>query len=223
MDPQERKKAILDAAKSVFAEKGYHQAGVADVIERAGIARGTFYLYFKSKHEVFSALVEYIIQTIDEKLVAPTFDDTDAILQCVKENLDRVKAVFAEDPDLARIIIHETTALEATSRERLGEIQLQLVRWMSGLVQQAQAMGILRPLDPDIIAYSFLGAIKELIENHLVSGYLKAEGAQITSVLLDLYMFGLITEPYQPEARDNFAQVQKQSEKNSENSDELIN
>ncbi len=211
MDPHERKKIILDAAKSVFAEKGYHRAGVADVIAKAGIARGTFYLYYKSKHEVFSALVEYIIQTIDDKLVAPTFDDTDAILQCVKENLDRVKAVFAEDPDLARIFIHETTALESDSRERLGEIQLQLVRWMSGLVKQAQGMGILRPLDPDIVAYSFLGAIKELIENHLVSGYLNAEEGQITSVLLDLYMFGLVTEPFLPEARDNFEQVRKKA------------
>ncbi len=41
-----RRREILDVARGVFAEKGYHHTHVADIIEAAGIARGTFYLYF---------------------------------------------------------------------------------------------------------------------------------------------------------------------------------
>lgn len=51
LDPQkrERRQQILDAAKHVFAEAGYHGASINAIIERAEIARGTFYLYFESK------------------------------------------------------------------------------------------------------------------------------------------------------------------------------
>ena len=54
----ERREAILAAAKTVFRDKGYHQASVHDIIDEARIARGTFYLYFTSKQELFGELVD---------------------------------------------------------------------------------------------------------------------------------------------------------------------
>lgn len=44
---------ILGAARSVFSEKGYRSSTVTDVIEKAAVARGTFYRYFPNKREVF--------------------------------------------------------------------------------------------------------------------------------------------------------------------------
>ena len=56
LDPQkrERRRQILEAAKHVFADAGYHGASIHAIIDRADIARGTFYLYFESKSAVFS-------------------------------------------------------------------------------------------------------------------------------------------------------------------------
>src|SRR3954467_6614967 len=56
--PEDRRLQLLAAATTVFAEKGYRNAGVGDIIARAGVARGTFYLYFTSKQEIFLAIVE---------------------------------------------------------------------------------------------------------------------------------------------------------------------
>src|ERR1700687_2633793 len=44
---------ILEAAKQVFARKGFHDATMDDVAEEAGVAKGTLYLYFRSKREIF--------------------------------------------------------------------------------------------------------------------------------------------------------------------------
>jgi AcrR family transcriptional regulator len=52
------KEAILDAAREVFAEVGYGAASVRGIIRRTGLASGTFYNYFKSKEEVFEALMD---------------------------------------------------------------------------------------------------------------------------------------------------------------------
>ncbi len=52
------RRAILDAAREVFAELGYEAATVRDIIRRTGLASGTFYNYFRSREEVFEALAD---------------------------------------------------------------------------------------------------------------------------------------------------------------------
>ncbi len=52
------RRAILDAAREVFAELGYESATVRDIIRRTGLASGTFYNYFRSREEVFEALAD---------------------------------------------------------------------------------------------------------------------------------------------------------------------
>jgi len=48
---------LLEAAESVFAELGYHEASIVKITEAAGVAQGTFYLYFSGKQEIFEELV----------------------------------------------------------------------------------------------------------------------------------------------------------------------
>jgi AcrR family transcriptional regulator len=51
---------LLEAAEFEFGEKGFHDAAISGITERANAALGTFYTYFESKQEIFSALVSYI-------------------------------------------------------------------------------------------------------------------------------------------------------------------
>ena len=53
-----RRKQLLNAATRVFARKGYWSSSIADIIQAAGVARGTFYLYFCSKRDVFLAIAD---------------------------------------------------------------------------------------------------------------------------------------------------------------------
>ena len=50
--PDERRNEILDAAEKLFAGKGYMKTTINDILQEVGIAKGTFYYYFKSKEEV---------------------------------------------------------------------------------------------------------------------------------------------------------------------------
>ena len=51
------RRRLLEAAESVFAELGYHDASIVKLTEAAGVGQGTFYLYFSSKKEIFDELV----------------------------------------------------------------------------------------------------------------------------------------------------------------------
>lgn len=57
-DPIIRKNEILDVASKLFAEKGFDHTSTREIIDQAGIARGTLYYHFKSKEEIMDALVE---------------------------------------------------------------------------------------------------------------------------------------------------------------------
>jgi AcrR family transcriptional regulator len=54
-------KRILQASMEVISEKGLHKASISEIAKKAGIAQGTFYLYFKSKHDLIPAIADYLL------------------------------------------------------------------------------------------------------------------------------------------------------------------
>jgi len=192
LETSERKQSILMAAKDVFADKGYHAAGVADIIDKAGIARGTFYLYFKSKRDVFSALIDYTFDSIREKMSPIETADPLVIIPGLLGNIGVIRNFFFNDPEMAKIVIREAVSLDSDSSDRVEEIQRRLADWLTGLVGQWQEMGILRKFNPRIIVYTFIGSIKELFQQYLISGNLDSDSSKIIETLLTMYLFGII-------------------------------
>ena len=68
--PEERKNEILDNAEKLFGTKGYSKTTINDILLAVGIAKGTFYYYFKSKEEVMDAIVMRFIDNGIENIEA---------------------------------------------------------------------------------------------------------------------------------------------------------
>ena len=64
----DRKEQILAAARAVFDEKGYESATISDVVRRAGVAQGTFYLYFASKRDAVLELARRPMEEIAARM-----------------------------------------------------------------------------------------------------------------------------------------------------------
>ena len=62
--PKEKNEAILEAAKQLFGHYGYRRTAIDDIAREARIAKGTVYLYFKSKEEIFRALCQQLLDTV---------------------------------------------------------------------------------------------------------------------------------------------------------------
>jgi AcrR family transcriptional regulator len=62
--PKEKRGAILAAAQALFGHYGYRRTSIEDIAQEAGIAKGTVYLYFKSKEEIFRALCQQLIEHV---------------------------------------------------------------------------------------------------------------------------------------------------------------
>lgn len=76
--PEERRTELLDAAEALFSERGYESTSIDEIVERVGVAKGTFYYYFDSKLAVLDAIVDRMSTTIegllDEIASAPDLD-----------------------------------------------------------------------------------------------------------------------------------------------------
>jgi AcrR family transcriptional regulator len=94
---------ILLAAEVEFGEKGFHDGSITGIAFRAGIAQGTFYLYFKCKEDVLRELVLYINRTI-RALLSESVINIDDRLEAERVGLRTFLNYIQEHPHLYRIL-----------------------------------------------------------------------------------------------------------------------
>ncbi len=94
------KEKILKSALEVFINKGYYNARVEDIAEKAGIAKGTVYIYFKDKKSLFLSSIEYEIERFYLELEKVINEDTEPenklkrLLKLTYDNLSKRKKYF---------------------------------------------------------------------------------------------------------------------------------
>jgi AcrR family transcriptional regulator len=207
MEPTERRRQLLLTGKKVFAECGYHATGVADIVESAAVARGTFYLYFKSKRDIFGAVLDYIFQSLMEHLQSIPADQPEMILKGIIDNLANMQAFFEGSADEAMVIIREAMLLDEESARRVDDMRKELVEWLREILVHWQKAGILRPLDPDLVAHAFIGSTHNLFEQRVLKGQEFIDSEQIVPVLLDLFLFGLVAPEHFQLAEDHLKEI----------------
>ncbi|MDQ7083067.1 MAG: helix-turn-helix domain-containing protein [Aquificota bacterium] len=97
---------LIEAAKRVFSERGYHNAQIAHIIDEAGVARGTFYLYFRSKEEIFRELLREVVEELKDGGCKVSGPCERTLLEQVVENVREGWGRPAlEERELARIVL----------------------------------------------------------------------------------------------------------------------
>jgi AcrR family transcriptional regulator len=163
---QERRRQIMNAAKHVFAEAGYHGASIHAIIEKAQIARGTFYLYFESKATVFDAILDQAMTELRARIRRIEVEDKSAPPPQVqlREQVVATLDFIVRDRPLATLLLSAGHTPDAEAAERLdqffGEVRDLLVRAM----ESGMELGLLRKVDKHLAAAAMLGMIRGVIE-----------------------------------------------------------
>ena len=87
---------LIEAAKRVFSEKGYHNAQIAHIIDEAGVARGTFYLYFKGKEEMenIERVIEFALEERDLARIVLQRNSDPELFGVVEDFFDQVSQMI---------------------------------------------------------------------------------------------------------------------------------
>ncbi len=166
----ERRAHILESAIRTFSEKGYHQTSIADIVEAAGVARGTFYLYFESKSTVFLALLDELLAHLRANVVGVEVGPGAAPLGAqLLDIVRRVLRTALEKRALADIIFREAIGLDEEVDQKLRAFYGSLHRFLMEALLMGQQGGAVRgTLDVDATASCILGSIKQVLEQYLV-------------------------------------------------------
>lgn len=107
---QEHRRRAVEAVASVVAERGYHEARVADVIAEAGMSRRTFYELFSNLEECFLAAYDVVHADAMDRIPTACADTRAEWARQLEASLRDLMAYVTEHPDLARLFVVESLA-----------------------------------------------------------------------------------------------------------------
>lgn len=146
------RRRILDAAEVIFGELGYYEASISEITRRAGVAQGTFYIYFHSKREIFAEMVEYL----GEQLRAAT---SAAIAEAPNrlEAERRGFAAFFEFASTHHRIYNIVQEAQRVAPEAAMAYYKGISRGYIRGLRTAMEAGTIRSMNPEAIAYALMG------------------------------------------------------------------
>jgi TetR/AcrR family transcriptional regulator, fatty acid metabolism regulator protein len=165
----DKREAILKAATTVFAEKGFFNSKVADIAKAAGVADGTVYRYFKNKDDVLHSLFdramdEFIAEGRRELAVIDKPEDK--LRRIAELHLERLSA----DRDLAIVFQVELRGSIKFMQEFSAMGFAEYLDIIRETVEQGQKTGVFRKdLKPVVCAKILYGALDEMVTNWILS------------------------------------------------------
>ncbi len=159
---EQRRSSLLHAAQFCFGKKGYHATQVSDIIAKAKVARGTFYLYFKSKREIFKALMEELLEKVTGQIQTLPRDAVEKIPSQLLGNIQRVTTLLFEEPLLTRLLFNEAVGLDKEQDAQLRNFYHQILDYIRRGLKQGQEMGFVREGNVPVMALCLLGSLKEI-------------------------------------------------------------
>ena len=171
--PDERRQQLLQAATWVFARKGYRRAGISDIIARAGVARGTFYLYFDSKEQVFLAIVSDFHQRISQAITTTAkrprqpITDPEALLRA---SFRHWLGFFADNRDATTVILKEASSIDPRFEQGFADLRRSAVDFFAARYRRFQEIGLVRPsIRPVLMAHLLIGMFDELLNSFVLT------------------------------------------------------
>lgn len=186
---QERRRQILAAAKAVFADAGYHGASIHAIIERAQIARGTFYLYFASKAAVFDSILDQALADLRARIHRIEVDDPSASPPQVqlREQVVETLTYIVQDRPLATLLLSAGNTPDVEAAERIDQFYGEIRDLLRRALESGLEIGLLRKCHPQLVSAALLGLIRGVIEQHVR----KDNGLTVEEVVNELLMVAL--------------------------------
>jgi AcrR family transcriptional regulator len=154
---------IIDAAIDVFAESGYHDAGVADIAKRVGIGHSTFYRHFENKRAILDEVVNTVIGRAMAAIAAENAPAAANTLEEYRDQSDRIGAALSEisgDIRVVRLLLIEAASVDAELRGRVDDMFDLAVQMNAGFYEHGRERGYLRAdLDTTATSRAVVGMI----------------------------------------------------------------
>lgn len=158
-----RRKQIMDAGKKLFAQKGYYEANVEDIRQSIGIGKGTFYLYFKNKEDLFIAIMDDFLNEWVSVLKHALSDIDPTDLQgFYRTMINNSFRFFRLDPYISKMFVRIGPGINEHFEPYIERFEQTMLKFVMDYLRMGIKNGFFRD-DLDV----------ELVANILVGGHLR--------------------------------------------------
>jgi TetR/AcrR family transcriptional regulator of autoinduction and epiphytic fitness len=183
-----RRKEIIDAARSVFARRGFTSGIMDQIAKDAGIAKGTIYLYFRSKTEIYRAVLDHDMEALKKETLA-RIDAADGLKEKIRSFiLTRLENSEARR-EFFQIMDTETGHLSLT-REQYRDWLAEPVLKLASAIDDALAQSEIRAVPSEKVAWMIADITRGTIQRRLL-GKSESSPSEDADFLLDIFWTAL--------------------------------
>jgi len=190
-----RTAGLLEAARKVFAKKGFSNATVDDIAAAAGVAKDTVYLYYESKRDIYFAALKFGIEQmysmLQQRLNAASSPEEklrtfiSVKLEYFDENRDFFKIYYSE---IGNICIHP-----GTNDNEFKTLYLEQAKVVESILKEGARKKVLRHVRPEQTAFAISDIVRGVITQRLL-GWSKSKNGQDVDFIFDLIWKGIAAQ-----------------------------
>jgi len=154
------RRAVLEAAKVVFARQGYHNTKISDIVREAGVGQGTLYRSFTNKRHVFSTLFEELVESLVgefAEMSARQPGDVAEYREASVRAVTRMTRGIEQNRELMLLFLREGPSIDREFEELMDGVLDRFAAVARFHLHRAIAGGFARPCDADLVAQSVVG------------------------------------------------------------------
>ncbi len=210
---QRRKEArpqeLLDAALALFVDKGFAATRAEEVAQRAGVSKGTLYLYYPSKEELFKAVVRSNLGALITEGIELVEQYEGSTSELMRELMHTWWNRFGNTPaaGIHKVVIAEVRNFPELAQFYSDEVMVPADRLFTGCIQRGITRGEFRPLPLHEAAHTLMAPLLFMVlcrhsfGSCTIEGRVEIDPALVLETHLDLVLRGLEVRPPQAAAR----------------------
>jgi AcrR family transcriptional regulator len=186
------RRRIIHEAASEFARLGFDQANINTIAEQAGIGKGTIYLYFENKRELFIAMLHAIAQTQLSSVRAAL-----AVEGTLQQRLERLFLVFVslaeEDSDGFHVYMSSLYGVNRAFKDEATKLLRDYIAIIGLMLEESRARGEIGALEVETVALMLLSLTESYVLSARVLGLREAELSGQAEVIARSILHGIAT------------------------------
>lgn len=160
---------IMEAAEALFAEKGYHDAAMDEIVRRTSVSKGGLYFHFPSKERLFLSVMDHLgrrlVRRIEERI-----SSEDRAIDRLEVALATALEVLGRRRRLAKLLLVQGYSMGNAFEQKRTEIYSDFASLIEDNLDRAVAEGSIIPVNAKITSYLWVGAVNEVIIRWLYTG-----------------------------------------------------
>ncbi len=169
-----RRKSIIDVAVKLFSEKDFHDVRIDDIAEEVGLAKGTIYLYFENKDQLFFSIIVERTEMLQASL-QHTLNHDERFIPCLKQFIMNFIAWFDDHEPFFKIMYSDKLRMSGETHQRMRDYKQEVFRGIFSLtqkmIQKGQEQHVIQSVSPIDLSKVLLGILNSFLFHRILLGF----------------------------------------------------